>query len=91
MNSWLELGKQQRTQRNGVYLDGIVIVPGHEPVPVRAPNTWKELLAKPTARGARDRCYSLRPAIPSAPAIYAGMHPSARSKNQRAGPAPATR
>src|SRR5271165_823288 len=52
MNSWLELGKQQRAQRNGVYLDGI-IVPGHEPVPVRAPNTSKELPAKPTTRGAR--------------------------------------
>ena|SRR6266702_2069401 len=52
MNSWLELGKQQRAQRNGVYLDGI-IVPGHEPVPVRTPNTSKELLAKLTARGAR--------------------------------------
>jgi hypothetical protein len=37
MKSWLELVKLQRARRNGVYLDGI-IVPGHEPVPVRAPN-----------------------------------------------------
>ena len=52
MKSWLELGKQQRARRNGVYLDGI-IVPGHEPVPVRAPNRPKGLPAKPTAHGAQ--------------------------------------
>jgi hypothetical protein len=50
MKSWLELGKQQRARRNGVYLDGI-IVPGHEPVLVRAPNRPKGLPAKPTAHG----------------------------------------
>jgi hypothetical protein len=52
MKSWLELVKQQRARRNGVYLDGI-IVPGHEPVPVRAPNTPKGLPAKPTAHRAK--------------------------------------
>src|ERR1700733_10205157 len=52
MKSWLELGKQQLSRRNGVYLDG-VIVPGHEPVPVRTPNTAKGLPAKPTAHDAR--------------------------------------
>ena len=52
MKSWLELGKQQRARRNGVYLYGI-IVPGHEPVPVRAPDTPKGLPAKPTAHGAQ--------------------------------------
>jgi hypothetical protein len=25
MKSWLELGKQQRARRNGVYLDGIIV------------------------------------------------------------------
>jgi len=52
MKSWLELGKQQRARRNDVFLDEI-IVPGHEPVPVRVPNRPKGLPAKPTAHGAQ--------------------------------------